>query len=243
MASVHTVMPGSFSFDTILPPKLDINVGAKSHFFLPPKTLSASSSLHKSTASFSPQHVITTTKRKRSRHDSHLSHQPTPIEAPSYASPSMLPYTPSRLDTPSSLSPAPFVNTQYRLAGGVDTPTARLAMEAEDLASPELYLRGGAYRGLQSLPDSYFPRSDSVLSRESNGRSSQHPSPRIQDGLGKAVYGMASVAGKVWNFCRTTAFKVRTSRCCCLEQSMSHSGNIMFFFWLLRPLSFFEVWA
>ena len=243
MATVHPVMPGSFSFDTILPPKLDINVGAKSHFFQPP-TLSASSSLHKSTASFSPQHVINTAKRKRSRHDSHLSHQPTPIEAPSYASSSMLPYTPSRLDTPSSFSPTPFVNTQYRLAGGLDTPTARLAMEAEDLASPELYLRGGAYRGLQSLPDSYFPQSDSLLSRECNGRSRQHPSPRIQDGLGKAVYGMASVAGKVWNFCRTTAFKVRTSRCSCLDQSMSDSGNIRsFLFWLLRPLSFFEVWA
>ena len=224
MASVHTVMPGSFSFDAILPPKLDINVGAKSHFFQPP--LSASSSLHKSTASLSPQNVTATTKRKRSRHDSHLSHQPTPIEAPSHASPSLLPYTPSRLDTSTSLSPAPFVNTQYRLAGGLDTPTARQAMEAENLASPELYLRGGAYRGLQSLPDSYFPQSDPLLSRESNGRSGQQLSPRIQDGLGKAVYGMASVAGKVWNFCRTTAFKVRTSRSSCLEQSMSDSGNI-----------------
>ena len=210
MASVHTVMPGSFSFDAILPPKLDINVGAKSHFFQPP--LSASSSLHKSTASFSSQHVTTTTIRKRSRHDAVLSHQPTPIETPSYASPSMLPYTPSRLDISTSLSPAPFVNTQYRLAGGLDTPTARLAIEAEDLASPELYLRGGAHRGLQSLPDSYFPQSGSLPLMESNGRSKQQPSPRIQDGLGRAVHGMASVAGKVWDFCRTTAFKVRTSR-------------------------------
>ena len=224
MASVHTVMPGSFSFDAILPPKLDINVGAKSHFFQPP--LSASSSLHKSTASFSPQHVTTTTKRKRARHDSNLSHQPTPIEVPFCASRSVLPYTPSRLDTSTSLSPAPFVNTQYRLAGGLDTPTGRLAVEAEDLPSPELYLRGGACRGLQSLPDSYFPQSDSLLLRKSNGRSGQQPSPRIQDGFGKAVYGMASVAGKVWNFCRTTAFKVRTSRSSRLEQSMSDSGNI-----------------
>ncbi len=207
-SSILTVMPGSFSFDSVLlPPKLDINVGAKSHFFQPPKT--ASNSLHSSTASLPHQDVISTTSHKRSRHDSHLSDQATPFKAQSHASPNMLSYTPSALESPISLSPVPFANTQYRLAGGLDTPTARLAIEEEGgecRTTPDLHFRGRGLRGLQLAPDSYFPQSTSALSRESNGRPRQHASPRIQDGLGKAVYSMV---GKVWDFCRTTAFKVR----------------------------------
>ena len=204
---VNLAMPGSFSFDAILPPKLDINVGAKSHFFQPPKTPSASSSLHRSN---STRDANLTTSRKRSRHDSYPSEQAIQFNAQSHAPPSDISYTPSALESSIFLSPVPFVNTQYRLAGGLDTPTARLTMdeEGEYRTSPDLHVRG--LGGFQSAPDSYFPQSPSALARESNGRPRQHASPRIQDGLGKAVYGMVSVAGKVWNFCRTTAFKVRT---------------------------------
>lgn len=207
MASIHSVMPGSFSFDTILPPKLDINVDAK--FVQPPKTPSACTSLHRFTASLPAQNVNNITNQKRPRSDSHLSDQAIPFKAHSHASPSILCYKPSAPESPSALSPMPLVNTQYRLAGGLDTPTARLAMEEEGgeyPTSPDLHLRGGC-RGFQLAPDSYFPWSASALSRESNGRPRQQASPRIQDGLGKAVYGMVSVAGKVWDFCRTAAFK------------------------------------
>lgn len=220
-------MPGSFSFDTILPPKLDVNVGAKSHFFQPPKTPSASSSLHRSTSSLLAQDVISiggTASRKRSRHDSHLSAAPFKVQ--SHASPSMLSYTQSGLQSPSFLSPAPLVNTQYRLAGGLDTPTARLSMDegGEYRTSPDLLLRGGRFGGYELAPDSYFPQSASALSRESNGRPRQHDSPRAQASLGKAVHGVVSVAGKVWDFCRTAAFKVRMFRITwsCLGQSLSH---------------------
>lgn len=208
MASIHTIMPGSFSFDTTLPPKLDINVGAKSHFFQPPKTCSASGSLHRSTASLPSQHVTRTPSRKRSRPDSHESDQTTPVKAQSHASPSMLSDTPPARESPTYLSPMPFANTQYRLAGGLDTPTAHLIMDQEGgeyPTSPDLHVRG--IRGYQIDPDSYFPLSTSALSRESNGRPRLQASPRVQDGLGKAVYGMVSVAGKVWDFCRTAAFK------------------------------------
>ena len=199
-------MSASFSFDTI-PPKLDVNVGAKSHFFQPPKT-SASSSLHKSTTSLSAQDVTSITSRKRSRHDSNLSDQSVSFNVQTHASPTDLIYTPSALESPIPLSPLSFVNTQYTLAGGLDTPTAHLAMDEEEneyWLSPDLHLRKGS-RGYRSVPDSYFPQSISALSRESNGRSRQHASPRMQYGF-KAVYGMVSVAGKVWNFCRTAAFK------------------------------------
>lgn len=208
MASIHTSMPGSFSFDTTLPPKLDINVGAKSHFFQPPKTCSASSSLHRSTLSLPAPNVIITPSRKRSRPDSHESDQATPFKAQSHASPSMLSHTPSALESPSLMSPMPFVNMQYRLAGGLDTPTAHLIMDQEGgeyPMSPDPHVRG--IGGYQSGPDNYFPRSASALSREGNGRPRLQASPRMQDGLGKAVYGMVSVAGKVWDFCRTAAFK------------------------------------
>ena len=206
MASIHPVMSGSLSFDTILPPKLDINVGARSHLFQPPKTPSASSSLYRSAASISPQHVISSTSRKRSRHDSHFSDQATPFIAPSHASPSIPPSTPSGLQSPDFLSPVSFVNTQFWLAGGLGTPTARHTMDeggGEYRTSPDSHSR----KGFHSASDSYFPQSASALSRDSNQRSKQHAPPPTQDGLGKAVYGMVSVAGKVWHFCRTAAFK------------------------------------
>ena len=212
--NVIDIMPGSFSFDTILPPKLDINVGAKSHFFQPPKTSSpASSSLHSTTTpSLSTQHVNLSSSRKRSRHDSHvyLSDQPDSVKTQSFAPPTDTSYSPPPLEHSTFLSPVPFVNTQYRLAGGLDTPTARLTMdeEGEYSTSPDLHIRG--FGGFKSTPDSYFPQLASPLSREGNGRPRQHAPPRIQHGLGKAVFGMVSVAGKVWDFCRTTAFKVRT---------------------------------
>ena len=203
-------MPDSFSFS----PKLDIDVGAKSHFFQPPKTPSTSSSLHTSILSLPPQHVNLSTSRKRSRCDSLLPDQATPFQTQSHASSADLSYRPSAdLESSLSLSPAPFVNEQYRLAGGLDTPTARLTMNEEVREYQplsDLDLRGGCVRGSQSASDSYSPQSTFALSRESNGRPRQHISPPVQNGLGKAVYGMFSVAGKVWDFCRTTAFRVRT---------------------------------
>ena len=213
--NVINIMPASFSLDTILPPKLDINAGAKSHFFQPPKTSSASDSLQCTTPSLSTQHINLSTSRKRSRHDSYdpyLSDQATPVKTLSYVSPTDTSYSPSALGHSTFSSPVPFVNTRYRLAGGLDTPTACLTMdkEVEYLTSPDLHVRG--FGRFQSTPDSYFPQLTSPpLSREGNGRPRQHASPGIQYGLGKAVFGMISVAGKMWDFCRTTAFNVRTS--------------------------------
>lgn len=206
MTSVHTVMPGSFTFDTTLPPKLDINVGATSHFFLPPKTPSASTSLHKSTNSLSTQDVGRYPSRKRSRYDSYMSDQATPFSAQSHAWSSISPTTPS-LETPEAMSPVPFVSTKYELAGGLDTPAAARssAMESGDDPEADLHLRGGrGFRGFDLAAESYFPISAPTLARESNGRARTQNPPRLRDGLGKAVYGLA---GKVLEFCKATAFK------------------------------------
>ena len=209
MTSVHTVMPGSFTFDTTLPPKLDINVGATSHFFLPPKTPSASSSLHKSTNSLSTQDVSRYPSRKRSRYDSYMPDQATPVSAQSHAWSSISPTTPP-LETPEAMSPVPFVSTKYELAGGLDTPAAARssAMERGDDTGADLHLRGGrGFRGFDLAAESYFPCSAPALARESNGRPRTQNSPRLRNGLGKAVYSFVGVAGKVLEFCKATAFR------------------------------------
>lgn len=207
--SIPAAMPGAFSFETTLPPKLDVNVGAKSHIFQPPKTPSASSSLYKSGSVRLDRDDGSTTSRKRSRQDSTPSGQTRPHSITSHAWSDMAYDSPSTLDTPGAQSPAPFVNTQYTLADGLDTPTAAMAsaMDRGDYRdSPELHLRAGrGFRGFD-VPetDAYFPHATSALSREGNGRPRLPTSPGIRDGLGRAVY---RVAGKVWEFCRTSAFR------------------------------------
>lgn len=102
------------------------------------------------------------------------------------------------------MSPAPFVSTQYRLAGGVETPTAGYASVVDSFISPDMTLRGG--RGWQpgggSGPESYFPQ----LAREGNGRSRRRATSH-RDGWGKTIYSVIGVAGKIWEFCRTNAFR------------------------------------
>lgn len=204
---LHTIMPGSLNFDSTLAPKLDINVGARTHFFQPPRTPSASSSLHRSTPSTNTQDASNTASRKRTRHDSPASDQTISNSERSHA------WYPPASDGSAVLSPAPFVNTKYELAGGLDTPTAA-ALSVMDLgeencrASPELHLRGGrGFRGFEHASDSYFPRNTIALMRESNGRSRIPASPRITNSLGKAVYSVVGAAGRVLEFCRATAFR------------------------------------
>lgn len=124
MMEYSTSIPGSFLLDHSLPPKLDVNVGATSHFFQPPRTPSASTSLHRSSISISSGFRNESTNKgcKRGRDDSFKSSATvTPMAVVERSlSTSVRPATPS---TPGTLSPAPLVNTRYQLAGGLDTPT------------------------------------------------------------------------------------------------------------------------
>ena len=217
MTSVNTAMPGSFILDTTLPPKLDINVGAKSHFFQPPKTPSASSSLYKSTTSLSNYDGSGTPRRKRPRHDSHTSDQATPFWGQSHVWSTLAAET-TFLETPGATSPISFVNDKYVLAGGLDTPTAARssAMDeaGDDRMTPDMHLRvGRGFIGFDLPSETYFRYSPTYsppsLAREENGRARLQPSasPRIRDGLGRAVYSFVGVAGKVLEFCKTTAFR------------------------------------
>lgn len=205
MASTIHVMPGSFSHDTTLPPKLDIRVGAKSHIFQPPSTPSASSSLHKTATSEISDIDTPTTRRKRARHESFqaIPHFPNARD--------WSPGLPSSIATSGTISPAPLVSTRYKLAGGLDTPTA-VASAADGsydyLTSRDMTLRGGRGwdRRIDQFMDDPSPQLSSALARESNGRPRIYKSPGLRDGLGKVVYRVVGVAGKVWEFCRANTF-------------------------------------
>ncbi len=206
MATVHAAMPGSFSFDATLPPKLD--VCAKSLFFQPPKTPSGSTLLRKSTPSLSTLDVSNSTGRKRSR--LHSYDDTTSSSSQSHAWSNMSANI--QLDTPGAMSPVPFVNSRYELAGGLDTPTASRSSamdngEDDHRASPDLHLRvGRGIRGFDPGAGSYFPHSSSALAREGNGRPRIQTQPGIRDGLGRVVYTFVGAAGKVLQFCKTAAF-------------------------------------
>lgn len=207
--SVHSVVPGKVSFDTTLPPKLDVNVGAKSHFFQPPRspsiTSSACGALHHSATLVTRDGGICTS-RKRSRHDS-FAEQIKPLSRPSYASMASDPAISGLL------SPQPFVNTRYELAGGLESPMpaaqSGIDQDNEDyVANANLNMRGGrGFRDVDPALDSYFPQSSSALAREGNGRPRVTAAPGIRDGLGRAVYSVVGVAGKVLQFCKATAFR------------------------------------
>ena len=209
MVIFQPAMPGSFSFDTILPPKVDTSVGAQSHIFQPPN--SATSSLHGTASSLASSipDLNDTKSRKRTRYDYSATEQATPYSARSHAWSCDLPST---CTTPSVESPPPLANARYRLAGGIDTPTAHAASamdrSAFDPDSTELPAHSGRgfrdYANLQS--DSYFPSTPLALKRERNGQSRMPKSPNIRDGFGNVIHRFAGVAGKVlenW----TTAFR------------------------------------
>ena len=110
-------------------------------------------------------------------------------------------------------SPAPFANEQYKLAGGLDTPTAKMSLDHNyfDSASAEVHFRTGRITRPLDLPDqgSYFDHNPvaSALARERNGHPRIVTSPNIRDGLGRTLYHVAGVAGRVLEFCRNTAFR------------------------------------
>ncbi|KAL8943483.1 MAG: hypothetical protein Q9216_001018 [Gyalolechia sp. 2 TL-2023] len=206
MASFAAHPMSSFFPETVLPPKLDNNVGAKSYFFQPPAP-SATQTLQQSTVFTPNQHATPSASRKRSRHQYSLSDSTTPcsVSSKGWA-------MPSGYSTPDIASPAPFVNTQYRLAGGIDTPTAALAMSLdtgeENAPSQGMALRGGNRNKLRGISsEDYFPCTPPALPREANGRPRIHSKRSNDDGWGRTFYSIFGAAGKVWDFCRSGAFR------------------------------------
>ncbi|KAL8974065.1 MAG: hypothetical protein Q9197_001704 [Variospora fuerteventurae] len=196
----------SIPSETALPPKLDVNVGAKSYFFQPPAP-SAANTLQQSTTLLSSQDATPSTSRKRSRHQYSLSDS----AAPCHGTTGTWEVSPG-FSTPNAASPAPFVNTRYRLAGGLDTPTAALAKSLElvedNASSTSMAPRGGYRRTARGISsEDYFGCIQSALPRESNGRPRTDRKYPPNDGWGGTVYTILGAAGKVWEFCKTSAFR------------------------------------
>lgn len=168
------------------------NAGLHSHIFQPPRTPSVSQYLQRSTLSLASQDADQSISRKRSRSNSYESNN-------NHAASSLhLTHGQFNPETPGALSPAPFVNTRYALAGGLDTPTTALGRGTDYAMSPDLAVRGRGWRsGNSASPDSYFPQ----LAREGNGRARQRR-PTQSNGWGKTVSNAFGVAGKVLEICK-----------------------------------------
>lgn len=221
-------LSGSLSLETTLPPKLD--AGAKSHIFQPPRTPSASTSLHRSSTFLLSQHGKIPGSRKRSRKDSYLAEEPlsNTFDASAWSPmESVLNSSMTCPGSPDEMSPAPLINTQYKLAGGLDTPTAALSSTLErydcyaTLSDPAMRGPGrgwGRNSGIDG--DNYFPQTTpTMLGREVNGRPrfemassqrqqqhQQHQEYQESSG-GSFAQTVFAVAGKVWEFCKASAFR------------------------------------
>ncbi|KAL8665028.1 MAG: hypothetical protein Q9202_002584 [Teloschistes flavicans] len=203
LASSHPANP--LSTEVALPPKLDVNVGAKSYLFQPP-ALSAFETLHQQ--STTSEDWTPNANRKRSRYQYSLSDSVTPCSDPTRGW-----VASSGFNTPNVVSPAPFVNTQYKLAGGLDTPTAALSTSLDLTDKDGIPPTLAPYSCSRSRPrgissGEYFPVvPPCALSREANGRPRLYTKHQTHDGWGKTIYSVIGAAGKVWNFCKTGAFK------------------------------------
>ena len=198
--------------NNVLPPQLNIPVGAKTHLFQLPRTSSASCSLYQSTASISSENGNRSTSRKRSRDGSVTSSQATTYSTTSIWSPTLTEQS-SALLTPGMMSPAPLVNTQYVLATGLDTPVAGFtsSVDASDdfMTPPHLASTGGrgweSHTGIDS--GSYFPPQSTALAREANGRPRLPSTQPTRGSWGKTVYSVVGAASRLWSFCTMNAFQ------------------------------------
>ena len=209
-SSPQPTMPGAFNFaqrDHGAVPRLS---GAKSHIFQPPRTpsVSASSSLYLArsatgSAMSTDQYPSANAGRKRSRvdYDAQTPNDDCAAgEAPG--------------------SPVPFVNTRYVLAGGMDTP-GLTASKVEDAQDSESFSDVGYRRelsddnrlqgllGEESRYQSFEPLDmDGEASGRPESRASSRQFMRQGDGWSKtALEVVGGVVGKVWEFCKTNAFK------------------------------------
>ncbi|KAI9821202.1 MAG: hypothetical protein M1827_003936 [Pycnora praestabilis] len=226
MSSPLPPIPGSFVFerpyeDQKFPSKQGINFDDRSYIFQPPQTPSASSSFHHSKASLEniqPNDGPVAAGQKRSRQASMVGECPTPYSAGGGGWSMLQSGASSIARSPGTMSPAPFVNTRYRLAGGMDTPTAAAATaydqeDCENTSFEDKFRRGwnknmNEYSQGQSI-DGYFPYTPVNLASEGNGRVRVRSSPNgNRDRWRNAVFSVVGgVAGKMWEFCRASAFR------------------------------------
>ena len=200
--SVHTMedpisIPGAFFTDRCTSPARATlsHTKARPSLHIPPQSPAAASSL---TRSFHAN-PHPSTRRKRPRLEGAESSTDTDRTLNTQE-----PVTASFSSFGDLESPAPLVSTNYRIAGGLDTPTAALSLAygERDTSTPFDGRPSRFTRPSNRQRDGYFPCTPDVLSKERNGRKRAHTSSP-QQGWGTTVY---NAAGKVINFC-TDAFR------------------------------------
>jgi hypothetical protein len=194
-------MPNSCFSEFDQPPRPSLHLTtayARPPLFLPPSSPSATSSLSRSQSSSHPlTHRATSKndslKRKRMRRND-------------YASDS----TPTPRQNSQCESPAAFVNTRYRIAGGLDTPLA-VELDAEERHEEDLreldYRQNRMTLVARQNSGSYFPRTPAIGRNDRRvGRKRAHSDD--QSGWGRTVVNLVGgVAGKVLNFWWNGAFR------------------------------------
>ena len=199
----------NFYLDSPVPPKLDL-VGARSHFYRPPQTPTAASSLSRVT----PNRYQAQGSRKRARYgyDEYDS---------GYGDSSVLDDQ-ATLSLSGLASPAPLVDTRYRLAGGMESPRARPGVAAlakyDDLNNagngPELDYRPSRYTTFQPPAPETSPREGNAKKRNRRPSTSESNNPfggekfeaptEARRGWGQTVINLV---GKVWDFCWSGPFR------------------------------------
>ncbi len=223
MSSPIRAIPGSFGSEfgqsdhNILPPKLDVNVGPRSHIFQPPRTPSASSSLVQSYAlsDYQTPGLSGGASRKRprhaeSQHGDRISGRPG---RPGWS------INKTSLASSTSASPAPLANTRYRLAGGMERPSGvtnlsnRDGLDSSAVVTDEK-VRTGTKRGYDEDDyDDYgfhsFTPTSRNYQRSGAFESQNFPSPdQSREGWTRLMLDVfGTVAGRVWEFCRASAFR------------------------------------
>ncbi len=192
-------------------------VGRRANVFQPPRTPSASSSVHLAQPANSimmEKHKPLIVNKKRSRHDSTASNKATPISqtmdwSNGYPTGDSIAMSGS-LDPG---SPLPFVNTRYQIAGGLDTPSAAAANYYEESEFSDTGYRRNLPSDGRAKPHfeteyHSFARLPSSASMETNGEARV---PSLQQstsgGWSKtALDVVGGVVGRVWQFCKAGAF-------------------------------------
>ncbi len=188
-------MPGAFSLDT----ESDyIRPVARPSFYVP-HSLSASSVLSNSISRTLSHPTLQCRKRPRLGDSGELAATPRAQRNANLT-------TAFCFDAP---SPAALVNTDYRIAGGLDTPTAeKLLQEEQTPFAFEKDLRPNRYAlAAKSVKDGYFPQTPPSAALASRKRRFLGPTRSPGSGLVHTVWTFTGgVAGKVLNFCWNTAF-------------------------------------
>ena len=183
--------------DSYRSPRLDINPQARHNFFAQPRTplaptgrsyvASSTKSVDNAAISHSPN--PSNTSRKRPRYDR--------TDSVAYSS-----GTPYSMD---NMSPAPLTNVQYRLADGLDTPTAATSqLSLRDISTPDASFRRGRSYGRDEQRD-YFHNYDGenitkMPGKDGNGRAplAAQSGNATTSSWGSMVFNLA---GRMWDFC------------------------------------------